>query len=158
MASSFSLSLTLKKEPEHDAIYFKQDGERFTSSHTVKLNVNTSYTVQIAIRPAHELVGAVIRGERCEPKLSKEDENGIIYHLNWSTQGLELNKKGNRIEIPIVLEVKHHGPFKTTLQCKLYKDQEKVHSKWGQNLSSIVYECKIGDAGSHVDIIKERYL
>jgi len=55
MAKNYKISLSLKKDENEEPVYQKQDGQRFSKSQTVKLNINTAYIVKLVIRPAIKL-------------------------------------------------------------------------------------------------------
>ena len=48
--------------------------------------------------------------------------------------------------------------LKTQLQCKFNNEKEVEHSKWGNKLTSIEYECQVSDGHTFVNVTKERYL
>ena len=55
MVRNFKLTLSISKLPGEELVYQKQDGQRFSNCHTVKLNVNTSYRLLLATRPANRI-------------------------------------------------------------------------------------------------------
>ena len=56
MVTRFELLLELKTRPDGKPVSFKQDGQRFAKSTTVKLCVDQTYTLNLLFRPAHKLM------------------------------------------------------------------------------------------------------
>ena len=48
--------------------------------------------------------------------------------------------------------------MKTQIQCKFYNEKEDEHSKWGNKLTSIEYDCQVSEGHTFVNVNKERYL
>jgi hypothetical protein len=55
MAKEFRVSLLIRKRPLDQPVHFKEDGGRFDQPKTVKLNVNTKYSMEFTFRPPHIL-------------------------------------------------------------------------------------------------------
>ncbi|KAJ8301722.1 hypothetical protein KUTeg_020709 [Tegillarca granosa] len=161
MAKSFKLSLLMRKK-SGDAIYHKQDGQRFDNPHTIKLNINTEYNVRIEIRPPLHLNNVIIHGERFEPKMdekkSKDDDTLHAYEMSFNTTNYEMLKRGKRKELPLVFELEKGLTMSVQLQCKFYPETEKEHSKWGSALTMLEYECYVPESQTFVDIKREKYL
>ena len=51
MTTDFKLSLQIKQKSSGSAVSFKQDGQRFEQTHTVKLNADTDYEIRFIVRP-----------------------------------------------------------------------------------------------------------
>ena len=56
MVTRFEVLLELKSCPDGKSVSFKQDGQRFAKTTTVKLCVDQSYTLNLLFRPAHKLL------------------------------------------------------------------------------------------------------
>ena len=52
MATNFKLTLSIRKHPESQNIYYKVDGGRFDLERTVKFNVNSIYKWEFQFKPA----------------------------------------------------------------------------------------------------------
>ena len=57
-----------------------------------------------------------------------------------------------------LFQLENGRSLKTELQCKFYNESETEHSKWGNKLTSIEYECQVSEGHTYVTVIKERYL
>lgn len=52
MATLFKLTFRMTAREAGETVCFKQDGQRFDQTHTVKLNTNTTYDVKFTLKPA----------------------------------------------------------------------------------------------------------
>ena len=52
MARELKATVSFKKQPGDDLIYFKVDGGRFDEARTIKLNSNCKYKINLTFRPA----------------------------------------------------------------------------------------------------------
>lgn len=52
MATDFKLTFRMCARAAGDAVCYKQDGERFDQTHTVKLNTETEYEFKFSLKPA----------------------------------------------------------------------------------------------------------
>lgn len=55
MAMDFRVNLLIRKRPLDQPVHFKEDGGRFEQQKTVKLNVNTKYSMEFTFRPPQTL-------------------------------------------------------------------------------------------------------
>ena len=58
MANNFKLHVVLeiKRKGTNEPVSYKIDGQRFDHNYTVKLNVNTVYSVRVTFRPTVQLL------------------------------------------------------------------------------------------------------
>ena len=59
---------------------------------------------------------------------------------------------------PLSFQLENGVTLKTQIQCKFYNESETEHSKWGNKLTSIEYECQVAEGHTYVTVTKERYL
>lgn len=158
--SNFKLNLELKKKSTNEHVCHKIDGQRFGHTNTVKLNVSTVYDVKVTLRPALQLNKLIIQGETHDLEVGpgQEDDDKRIYSATYHTVGHDNSKKGKRKELPFVFELENGVSLSTKLQCKFYNESEADHSKWGNKLTCIEYECQVSEGHSYVTVTKERYL
>lgn len=159
-ALNFKLSLEIKKKDTNEHVCHKIDGQRFGHTNTVKFNVNTVYDVRVTLRPAVLLSKFIIHGESYEFEVvtGQEDGDKRAYCTRYHTTGHDNSKKGKRKELPFVFELENGVTLKTQLQCKFYNENEADHSKWGNKLTCIEYECQVSEGHTYVTVTKERYL
>lgn len=160
MANNFKLFLELKRQDTKEHVRHKIDGQRFGHTNTVKLNVNTMYDVRVTVRPALRLHNLIIYGEKHDVELVKASDNDekLTYCTTYHTGGHNHSKKGGRKDVPFLFELEHGLSLKTQMQCKFYNEKEVEHSKWGNTLTSIEYDCKVSEGHTYVTVTKERYL
>ncbi|XP_046371790.1 CB1 cannabinoid receptor-interacting protein 1-like [Haliotis rufescens] len=161
MASNFKVFLAFTKQPKDEPVYQKQDGQRFSVCNTIKLNVNSTYTVSVVIRPQRTLLRLQIQGENLglnQVKPERDDDDSCKYQASWVTVGFEQSKSAERKELPVVLEMSNGVYMKLALQCKFYPEEETQHCHWGQPLHNIEYECNVPDGCTYVDITSTKLL
>ncbi|CAD5119864.1 DgyrCDS8448 [Dimorphilus gyrociliatus] len=159
MATTFKLQLGLKRKDDNEPVRFKIDGGRFDSEKTLKLNVDTPYLLELRLTQEIEVLDLAIQGSSISLNEGKSGKAGeSLYTCEWTSTSFSPNKKGNRQQIIIIIRLKVSGvivELKTTLQCKLYKEEEKTHCKWGDLANFLEYDCKIPDGATYVDVTKQ---
>ncbi|XP_069117545.1 CB1 cannabinoid receptor-interacting protein 1-like [Argopecten irradians] len=162
MAKNYKISMSLRKQDNDEPVYHKQDGERFSKSQTVKMNINTDYWIKLTIKPSMILRGLVVHGVRTDfvPDTPTKtlDEDAMYYKAKFSTVNFDTHNRGKRKDLTFLFEFDHGVTMKTNIQIKLYKTGETEHSSWGQPLNMIDFDCKVADGQTYVDIVKEKYL
>ncbi|ESP02321.1 hypothetical protein LOTGIDRAFT_205111 [Lottia gigantea] len=157
---NFKVTFSIKRQDTDEPVVHKVDGQRFARCHTVKLNVNTTYTINITIRPELVLRGLHIQGEKLEftrIKPDKIEDDGSRFQAAWTSTGCTINKSGDRKDIVVLLEFDNLITMTTSIQVKFYEDKESNHAKWGNPLHTIEYDCGVKEGQTFVDIIKEKY-
>ncbi|XP_045165252.1 uncharacterized protein LOC123529107 [Mercenaria mercenaria] len=159
---NFKVTFRLVDKKSGGVVSYKQDGQRFGQSVTVKLNTDTEYELTVTVRPAVTVKKLMINGgaQTLEHAAGSkaDDSDSKTYITQYSTVGYDVSKSGNRKEILLMLEFQNGAYMKTSLQCKLYKAGETSHSHWGQKLSAIDVECKIEEGHNYITVLKEKYL
>lgn len=157
---NFKLTLEIINKNSNEHVCHKVDGQRFGHTNTVKFNINTAYVVKATFRPTITLTKFLIHGESREFDVvaGKDDDDKRTYCANYHTIGHDDSKKGKRKELPFVFELENGVAMKTQLQCKFYNESEADHSKWGNKLTCIEYECQVPEGHTYVTVTKERYL
>ncbi|RUS84281.1 hypothetical protein EGW08_007974 [Elysia chlorotica] len=158
---NFKLQISFRRTEDDGPVFQKQDGERFDSSITVKLNVNTKYTVFLTTRPARPVKRVVLKGEKLDvdrQKPQRSDDDCGVYHTDWSTIGQFITKSNKRIYLPIIIEMEDGSTVETKMQTKLYPEKESSHSRWGQEFHMLDLDCTQKPGQHVVDIRKEMYI
>ncbi|XP_045213276.2 uncharacterized protein LOC123564065 [Mercenaria mercenaria] len=162
MATEFKLIFRMTARAAGDVVCFKQDGQRFDQTHTVKLNTDTEYDLKFTLKPAIYVDKLMINGELHKLELctdiKDESEDVRTYRTQYETVGHDVTKKGKRKELLFVLELENGVYMKISLQCKLYKVGETDHSHWGQKLTTVDMDCKMEEGHNYVTIMREKYL
>ncbi|KAH9490305.1 hypothetical protein Btru_034917 [Bulinus truncatus] len=157
----FKIQFSLRKTENDGPIYKKQDGDRFESNITVKLNANTKYTVFLTTRPARTIQRVLLKAEKLEinrQKPQRNDDNCCVYHADWSTLGFDVNKSNLRTYLPIVIEMDAGLRVETKLQVKVYPETETTHCKWGDEFHMLDLDCCANQDKTSVEIKKLQYI
>ncbi|ELU16327.1 hypothetical protein CAPTEDRAFT_221104 [Capitella teleta] len=157
MVLDFKVSLLIRKRPLEQPVHFKEDGGRFELQRTVKLNVNTKYSMEFTFRPPQILEAVTVAGAGVTPNRRQFDDELSVFKADLITTGMDKDKKGSRHQVPVVLQLKGVGELKVNLQCKLYPESEVQHSCWGAVCNNIELECKRHEASSFVDVVSTSY-
>lgn len=160
MTTDFKMTFNIHVRETGEVVYFKHDGERFDQMNTVKLNADTEYEFRFTFHPALYIDKLLINGEIVKLELlerKKEDEDLRAYRSFYKTVADDVNRRGKRNEILLVLELQNGVFLKFSLQCKMYKAGENNHAHWGQKLAAIDMECLIEQGCNYVTIVKEKY-
>ncbi|XP_070578734.1 CB1 cannabinoid receptor-interacting protein 1-like [Ptychodera flava] len=122
-------------------VYWKHDGQRFANNKTIKLNTDTLYTIKFVFQPSLRPVSFQIGGQEL-PLKHKQDVSIVNdYVAKWTTQDMEVTNKGSRKDVQLIMHIEDKGVFNVSLQCKLYKPNDKHHARWGEELHHIEWEC-----------------
>ncbi|XP_059156301.1 CB1 cannabinoid receptor-interacting protein 1-like [Physella acuta] len=157
----FKLQFSLRRSEDDGPVFKKQDGDRFESAITVKLNANTKYTVFLTSRPARSIKKVFLKAEKLEinqQRPERADDNCNVYHADWSTIGFDVNKSNVRTYLPIVIEMDSGLRVETKLQVKVYPETETTHCKWGDELHMLDLECAVKADKTAVEIRKVQYI
>jgi len=158
MASTFRMTMGMRKKNKDIPVFYKQDGKRFPLTRTVKLNVNTTYNVIIALEPPRSLERVIIQGDPLTPKLLEETNNKSVFLQEWSSEAVDFSHQGKRQDITFIIEFQESVTMKIVLQCKFYKEKEKDHSRWGTRLTGVEYLCRVPEGSTYAEILEERFL
>lgn len=158
MASTFRMTMGMRKKTKDVPVFYKQDGKRFPLTRTVKLNINTTYNVIIALEPPRLLERVIIQGDPLTPKVLEDTDNKSVFLQEWSSEAVDYSTSGKRSDITFIIEFQESVTMKTTLQCKFYKEKEKDHSHWGTRLNGIEYLCRVPEGSTYAEILEERFL
>ncbi|KFM69490.1 CB1 cannabinoid receptor-interacting protein 1, partial [Stegodyphus mimosarum] len=153
----FSLTFILKRGDGNALIFYKQDGQRFDCSSTIKMKVQTPYKFILTFRPPQKIKTAILRGEELTVVEEEVTTDFSKYSLNWMSDNIPVTKKNSRSNFPLILELEDSGILELSLQFKFYGAEDKNHSAWGKCLHQIEYDCCYKAENSFVEIIKESY-
>lgn len=156
-APTFTVSVSFKKMPDGSHPFYKVDGKRFQQEKTVKLYANCKYWVEVVFRPPQALLSFNLDGDVMEMETKEGSDHKSIYLGNWNSEKNEISSKGQRKNIPLRFDIIDRGFFRTTMQCKFYKEGDKHHGNWGDTFHCIEYECRYNDATASCDILKETF-
>ncbi|KAK8781859.1 hypothetical protein V5799_016802 [Amblyomma americanum] len=155
---SFKVVLTLQREGNnHSDVHYKVDGTRFGSESTIKLNVETAYTLTLCFRPAQTLENVSLMGSRYSPKEKSRDHSSSTYCVTWSSLGVSVTKNGKRDKIPLALQILDLGELMFNLQVKFYKEKDKEHATWGNALHQIDLDCEVSRSSGSLVVNKESF-
>ncbi|XP_013778670.1 CB1 cannabinoid receptor-interacting protein 1-like isoform X1 [Limulus polyphemus] len=155
--NNFKVMLYIKKDTENEQVFFKTDGQRFSTDKTIKLTVDTSYGFSVITRPPQIIQNISVMGTNVNTTEMTGDSSSLTYTFSWPSTGTQLTTKGKRDILPVVLEVKDNGSLTMNLQIKFYKLEDKQHYTWGTPLNHIEFECESKSGTSFVDIVKQTY-
>ncbi|GFT25557.1 hypothetical protein NPIL_59961 [Nephila pilipes] len=137
----YSLTINIKRDDDKALVYYKQDGQRFESNCTVKMNVETTYKFLLNFRPPLKIksgslknCGLLVKEEGFSPEASS-------YSLLWTSNDVTVSKNKGRDRFTLSLTVQDLGTLEIPLQLKFYDVDDKSHSVWGNELHHIEYEC-----------------
>ncbi|PVD25817.1 hypothetical protein C0Q70_13480 [Pomacea canaliculata] len=159
MDERLKIRVSVQQWPTKNPVYFKPDGRRFSYPDTLKLRADSAYLVQTLISPGRTLTAMQIRGQTLllsRLKAGLRHGDSVQYSAIWTTTGYEVNKKGTRTLLPIVLELKGENIVLAMVQCKIYPGEGSGgHWQWGQPLRAIELECSAASDGSYIDVLRQ---
>lgn len=160
MSSQLKVLLFLRQKEGGGGVCYKHDGERFDHPHTLKLNQDTDYI--ITVQSPLLLRDLMIQGEKYElkevrPETGKKSDDNLRFSAVFNTSGFAVEKRNNRKNVTVVLMFDGDVTLTTLLQCKFYPQSETDHSRWGNALSWIEYDCRLTEGQSGVLINKELF-
>ncbi|XP_070383591.1 CB1 cannabinoid receptor-interacting protein 1-like isoform X1 [Dermacentor albipictus] len=155
---SFKVVLSLQREGNnHGDVHYKVDGARFGTESTIKLNVETSYTLTLCFRPAQTLESVSLMGSRYSPKEKSRDLSSSSYCITWSSLGMGVTKNGRRDKIPLALQILDVGELMVNLQVKFYKEKDTEHVTWGNALHQIDLDCEVSRSSGSLVVNKQSF-
>lgn len=153
---NFKIVLSLQREGNNNSdVHYKGDGTRFGSESTIKLNVETAYTLTVCFRPPQRLDHLSLMGSQYTPKEKSRDPNSSTYSVTWSSLDVAVTKRGKRDKIPLVLEIRNLGELLVNLQVKFYKENDRDHATWGNTLHQIDLDCQVSSSSGSLIVNKE---
>ncbi|XP_039889610.1 CB1 cannabinoid receptor-interacting protein 1a isoform X2 [Simochromis diagramma] len=87
---------------------------------------------------------------------SRDDES-VVYHGQYDTEGVPHTKSGDRQPVQVSIEFIKAGTFETVWQAKYYNYYKREHCQFGNKFSSIEYECKPNETRTLMWINKEAF-
>lgn len=155
---SFKVVLSMQREGNnHGDVHYKVDGARFGTESTIKLNVETSYTLTLCFRPAQTLESISLMGSRYSPKEKSRDHSSSTYCITWSSLGVSVTKNGKRDKIPLALQILDVGELMVNLQVKFYKEKDTDHATWGNALHQIDLDCEVSRSSGSLVVNKQSF-
>ncbi|XP_056265231.1 CB1 cannabinoid receptor-interacting protein 1a isoform X1 [Pseudoliparis swirei] len=85
------------------------------------------------------------------------DEESVVYHALYDTEGVPHTKSGDRQPVQVTMEFIKAGTFETVWQAKYYNYYKREHCQLGNKFSSIEYECKPNETRTLMWINKEAF-
>ncbi|XP_024123338.1 CB1 cannabinoid receptor-interacting protein 1a isoform X2 [Oryzias melastigma] len=83
------------------------------------------------------------------------DEDSVVYHGQYDTEGVPHTKSGDRQPVQVSIEFNKAGTFETVWQAKYYNYYKREHCQFGNKFSNIEYECKPNETRTLMWINKE---
>uniref|UniRef100_A0A8C7YA33 CB1 cannabinoid receptor-interacting protein 1 n=1 Tax=Oryzias sinensis TaxID=183150 RepID=A0A8C7YA33_9TELE len=83
------------------------------------------------------------------------DEESVVYHGQYDTEGVPHTKSGDRQPVQVSIEFNKAGTFETVWQAKYYNYYKREHCQFGNKFSSVEYECKPNETRTLMWINKE---
>ena len=125
-------------------VYYKDDEERFSQQHTVKLKTQQMYTVTLE---SDQIIMYVTLGGKtynCFKMMTSSSSNVKVYQFVWLTKGLKITERKHRTVLSCIIKFQHYEELKFDLLTKFYESDDINHVSEGQGLSSIRLECVVG--------------
>ncbi|GIY55241.1 hypothetical protein CEXT_333221 [Caerostris extrusa] len=139
--SKYSLTVNIKRDDGKALVYYKQDGERFESNCTIKMNVETTYKFLLNFRPPLKIKSGSLKNSGLEVKEEGFTPEASSYSLLWTSNDVVVSKNKGRDHFTLSLTVQDLGILEIPLQLKFYSANDKSHSVWGNELHHIEYDC-----------------
>ncbi|CAL1262649.1 unnamed protein product [Larinioides sclopetarius] len=153
----YSLTMNIKRDDDKALVYYKQDGERFQSNCTIKLNVETTYKFLLNFRPPLKIKSGSLKNNGLEVKEEGFTTESSSYCLLWTSNDVVVSKNKGRENFTLSLTVQDLGTLEIPLQLKFYDAKDKSHSVWGNELHHIEYECVYKKDSFSFSIEKEMF-
>ncbi|XP_015771435.1 PREDICTED: CB1 cannabinoid receptor-interacting protein 1-like [Acropora digitifera] len=149
---AFKVDINITKLDDSSPVFYKIDGERFKETHTLKLQIETTYRVSLEFRPPVEVSEISIGEGNLEYKLKRSDDKSSCYECSWSTNGISESKNKDRLHLVIFVKFADNKQLNAKVQCKMYSLKDKNHITWGTCLKNLQLDCKIKDGQTYVDV------
>lgn len=125
-------------------VYYKDDQDRFTQQHTIKLKTFSEYDVKVVVEPPQEISFLVLGGRRYENiKLVNQDDMKSVYRFIWSTEKIKTTDRKYRTVLPCVIKFKPYKELIFNMQAKFYTSEEVAHYT-GNRLKFLDLDCAVG--------------
>ncbi|KAK6288362.1 hypothetical protein J4Q44_G00389410 [Coregonus suidteri] len=132
------------------------DGTRFGQSRTVKLLTGSKYKVEVVMKPGNaDATTMNIGGITFPLEQQSKDEESVVYHGQYDTEGVPHTKSGDRQPVQVSIEFGKAGQFETIWQVKYYNYYKRDQCQFGNKFTNIEYECKPNETRSLMWINKE---
>ncbi|XP_029480267.1 CB1 cannabinoid receptor-interacting protein 1-like [Oncorhynchus nerka] len=151
-----NIAIALKIQPNDGPVFFKVDGTRFGQSRTIKLLTGSKYKVEVVMKPANaDATTMNIGGITIPLEQQSKDEESVVYHGQYDTEGVPHTKSGDRQPVQVSIEFGKAGQFETIWQVKYYNYYKRDQCQFGNKFTNIEYECKPNETRSLMWINKE---
>lgn len=148
----FRLSLRMRpgvssKFERYEAVYFQEDGGRFSQEHTLKFMLQQEYRLQLEIddlgRTLTNVISVVVDqnplkiDERRVDFVEKTCNHSFVVGGAWTPTHESSTQKGQRDLVLIEVEYMHGSELQTmtfTLQCKVYPEGKLAKATKGKQL------------------------
>ncbi|XP_068582669.1 CB1 cannabinoid receptor-interacting protein 1a [Cebidichthys violaceus] len=153
-----NISISLRIQPNEGPVFFKVDGTRFGQTRTIKLLTGSKYKIEVVLKPGNvEAINMNIGGIVFPLEQQSRDEESVVYHAQYDTEGVPHTKSGDRQPVQVSMEFNKAGTFETVWQAKYYNYYKREHCQGGNKFSSIEYECKPNETRTLMWINKEAF-
>ncbi|KAG7486831.1 hypothetical protein JOB18_040258 [Solea senegalensis] len=105
------ISISLKIQPNDGAVFFKVDGSRFGQTRTIKLLTGSKYKMEVVMKPGSvEATNMNIGGVVFPLEQQSRDDDSVVYHGQYVTEGVPHTKSGDRQPVQVSIEVRGQCP------------------------------------------------
>ncbi|KAK2817600.1 hypothetical protein Q5P01_025791 [Channa striata] len=151
-----NISISLRIQPNEGPVFFKVDGTRFGQTRTIKLLTGSKYKIEVVVKPGNvEATNMNIGGIVFPLEQQSKDDESVVYHGQYDTEGVPHTKSGDRQPVQVSIEFNKAGTFETVWQAKYYNYYKREHCQFGNKFSTIEYECKPNETRTLMWINKE---
>ncbi|KAM9314759.1 CB1 cannabinoid receptor-interacting protein 1a [Pholidichthys leucotaenia] len=111
-----TIAISLRIQPNDGPVFFKVDGTRFGQSRTIKLLTGSKYKIEVVLKPGTvEATNMNIGGIVFSLEQQSRDEDSVVYHGQYNTEGVPHTKSGDRQPVQVSIEVRQNDRW--TLLC-----------------------------------------
>eukprot|EP00116_Pleurobrachia_bachei_P012691 sb/3472953/ len=112
-------------DEEGEAVFFKEDGGRFDTPQTLKLMVDTKYTLRVYSKKDFSGSDILINGDILQliPGERQEEGRQQVYSVVFNTGGIEKTKRADRSVLAVQIPTLPSGILVSGL-CRIEKERE----------------------------------
>ncbi|XP_063693864.1 uncharacterized protein LOC134825566 [Bolinopsis microptera] len=144
MSNVLFIEISVEEDGGNSAVSYKEDGGRFAETQTIKLSVDTKYSVRISCKEELKTQDMLLNGEaiymETKPPAPDSDPSLKVYEGRFSTDKVDKTKKAKRDVVALQIPLQYS--LLVALQCKYYTLKKKKSTSWGETLKNIVVNYK----------------
>ena len=124
-SSLLNVSLRIQERSEcgKEAVFYREDEDRFTQECCMKLKISTLYDVRIEVDEEEMLVNFSVGGKtyNCFNMFTISGCENVAFDFVWSTDNIETTKRNHRSVLPCTMRFKGRREVKFNLLAKFYE-------------------------------------